>query len=80
MDGHGDYTYSISYTKTYCRPPHPVRRPWSRTRLNPHAGALPQKSTHQLRSCSWAELHTLSRVQKKSFPQGLALMIASVPV
>ena len=22
MDGHGDYTYSISYTKNYCAPPH----------------------------------------------------------
>ena len=78
MDGHGGYTYSSSYTKNKCGPPQP-RAPTSRTLLNRHAGALPQKSTQQLRSCSWAEVHTLSRVQNESFPRGLALMKASVP-
>ena len=58
---------------------HLPRAPTSRTRLNPHAGALPQKSTHQLRSCSWPEVHTISKVQNERFPRGVALMIASVP-
>ena len=58
---------------------HLPRAPTRRTLLNRHAGALPQKSTHQLRSCSWPEVHTISRVQKECFPWGLALMIASVP-
>ena len=78
VDGHGGYTYSSSYTKNKCGPPQ-ARAPTSRTRLNPHAGALPQKSTHQLRSCSSPEVHTISKVQKACFPWGLALMIASVP-
>ena len=58
---------------------HLPRAPTSRTRLNPQAAALPQKSTHQLRSCSWPEVHTISRVQNEPFPRGVALMIASVP-
>ena len=58
---------------------HLPRAPTSRTRLNPQAAALPQKSTHQLRSCSWPEVHTISKVQNERFPRGVALMIASVP-
>ena len=46
---------------------HLPRAPTSRTRLNPHAGALPQKSTHQLRSCSWPEVHTINKVQNERF-------------
>ena len=57
----------------------PARRLAEPGLLNRHAGALPQKSTHQLRSCSWPEVHTISKVQKACFPWGLALMIASVP-
>ena len=58
---------------------HLPRAPTSRTRLNPQAAALPQKSTHQLRSCSWPEVHTISKVQNERFQRGVALMIASVP-
>ena len=48
---------------------HLPRAPTSRTRLNPQPAALPQKSTHQLRSCSWPEVHTISKVQNERFPR-----------
>ena len=79
MDGHGGYTYSSSYTKNYCRPPHPVYR-LAEPVSTPMPALYPRNlATHQLRSCSWPEVHTIIKVQKACFPWSLALMIASVP-
>ena len=45
---------------------HLPRAPTSRTRLNPQAAALPQKSTHQLRSCSVCSLITPGQSKSKA--------------